>query len=197
MLCGPSGIVCYLKQPHRSVGTYCYQCQCYSLREIATEDIHTCTRHTHTHTLWASYSRFNKEISKATHSVWFEWWFYVSQNCITAWICTIEKTLGLKNLFITLAKQVESWYSVMKFVVILHENHEYVLNLHCFWLQFLSVVSGPRPHGPDMERNCYESLLIVLDTLEKCLSNQPKDTARFDEAMNVKFLLREICQFIG
>jgi len=48
-----------------------------------------------------------------------------------------------------------------------------------------------------MERNCYESLLIVLDTLEKCLSNQPKDTARFDEAMNVKLLLREICQFIG
>ncbi|XP_023719668.1 neurofibromin isoform X2 [Cryptotermes secundus] len=61
---------------------------------------------------------------------------------------------------------------------------------------FLSVVSGPRPHGPDMERNCYESLLIVLDTLEKCLSNQPKDAARFDEAMNVKLLLREICQFI-
>ncbi|XP_069683037.1 neurofibromin isoform X4 [Periplaneta americana] len=61
---------------------------------------------------------------------------------------------------------------------------------------FLSVMAGPRPHGPDMERNCYESLLIVLDTLEKCLSNQPKDTARFDEAMNVKLLLREICQFI-
>jgi neurofibromin 1 len=40
-------------------------------------------------------------------------------------------------------------------------------------------------------------LLIVLDTLEKCLSGQPKDTTRFDEAMNVKLLLREICQFIG
>ncbi|XP_063221252.1 neurofibromin isoform X4 [Bacillus rossius redtenbacheri] len=61
---------------------------------------------------------------------------------------------------------------------------------------FLSVMAGPRPHGPDMERNCYESLLIVLDTLERCLSNQPKDTAKFDEAMNVKLLLREICQFI-
>jgi len=83
-------------------------------------------------------------------------------------------------------------------VVILCGNHEYFLNLNIiFLLQFLSVVSGPRPHGPDMERNCYESLLIVLDTLEKCLSNQPKDTARFDEAMNVKLLLREICQFIG
>lgn len=85
-------------------------------------------------------------------------------------------------------------------VVILFGNHEYFLNLHFFFFclfQFLSVVSGPRPHGPDMERNCYESLLIVLDTLEKCLSNQPKDTTRFDEAMNVKLLLREICQFIG
>ncbi|XP_043264316.1 neurofibromin isoform X1 [Colletes gigas] len=44
--------------------------------------------------------------------------------------------------------------------------------------------------------HCYESIIIVLDTLEKCLANQPKDTAKFDEAMNVKFLLREICQFI-
>uniref|UniRef100_A0A1B6CFS5 Uncharacterized protein n=1 Tax=Clastoptera arizonana TaxID=38151 RepID=A0A1B6CFS5_9HEMI len=61
---------------------------------------------------------------------------------------------------------------------------------------FLAVMTGPRTHGPDMERNCYESLLVVLDTLERCLSNQPKDTARFDEAMNVKLLLREICQFI-
>lgn len=61
---------------------------------------------------------------------------------------------------------------------------------------YLNVMTGPRPHGPDMERNCNESLLIVLDTLERCLSNQPKDTARFDEAMNVKLLLREICQFI-
>jgi neurofibromin 1 len=28
------------------------------------------------------------------------------------------------------------------------------------------------------------------------LSSQSKDTARFEEAMNVKLLLREICQFI-
>lgn len=53
-----------------------------------------------------------------------------------------------------------------------------------------------RSHGPDFEKNYYESLLIVLDTLEKCLSSQPKDTTR-DEAMNVKLLLRETCQFIG
>jgi neurofibromin 1 len=68
--------------------------------------------------------------------------------------------------------------------------------LALFLFQFISVLSA-RSHEPDMELNCYESLLIVLDTLEKCLSNQPKDTARFDEAMNVKLLLPEICQFIG
>nr|XP_024217524.1 uncharacterized protein LOC112210982 [Halyomorpha halys] len=61
---------------------------------------------------------------------------------------------------------------------------------------YISVNSVPRPHGADIERNCYESLLIVLDTLEQCLSNLPKDTAKFDEAMNVKLLLRELCQFI-
>ena len=54
-------------------------------------------------------------------------------------------------------------------------------------------------HGqiqPEFERNFYESQLIVLDTLEKCLSSQPKETTRFDEAMNVKALLRELCQVL-
>jgi neurofibromin 1 len=62
-------------------------------------------------------------------------------------------------------------------------------------LQF--TVNGPRPHGADYERNLNESLLIVLDTLNNCLGGEQKDTARFDENMNVKLLLREICQFIG
>lgn len=51
-------------------------------------------------------------------------------------------------------------------------------------------------HGsiqPEFERNFYESQLLLLDTLEKCLSIQPKETTRFDEAMNVKALLKEIC----
>lgn len=52
-------------------------------------------------------------------------------------------------------------------------------------------------HFSDQDRHCYESIIIVLDTLERCLSNQPKDTTKFDETMNVKLLLREICQFIG
>ncbi|GFX02303.1 neurofibromin [Trichonephila clavipes] len=49
---------------------------------------------------------------------------------------------------------------------------------------------------PEFEKNFYESQLIVLDTLERCLSGQPKETSRYDEAMNVKSLLRELCQFI-
>ena len=60
------------------------------------------------------------------------------------------------------------------------------------YLQFLALQS----HNPDMEKSYYESLLIVLDTLEKCLSGPAKDTTRFDEALNVKLLLREICQFV-
>ncbi|XP_077511291.1 neurofibromin 1 isoform X3 [Amblyomma americanum] len=52
------------------------------------------------------------------------------------------------------------------------------------------------PIQPEFEKNFYESQLIVLDTLEKCLSRQPKETTRYDETMNVKALLRELCQFI-
>ncbi|XP_071652252.1 neurofibromin isoform X2 [Temnothorax longispinosus] len=56
--------------------------------------------------------------------------------------------------------------------------------------------SSQRPFQPkDQDRQ--ESIIIVLDTLEKCLANTPKDTTKFEEAMNVKLLLREICQFIG
>lgn len=56
--------------------------------------------------------------------------------------------------------------------------------------------SGQRPfHTMDQDRQ--ESIIIVLETLEKCLANTPKDTTKFEEATNVKLLLREICQFIG
>lgn len=51
--------------------------------------------------------------------------------------------------------------------------------------------------GPEMERNCFESLVIVLETLEKCLSTEPKDNTNFDENMNVKLLLPHICHIIG
>ncbi|KFM78368.1 Neurofibromin, partial [Stegodyphus mimosarum] len=65
--------------------------------------------------------------------------------------------------------------------------------------KILHSVNEMRQHSqfqPEFEKNFYESQLIVLDTLERCLSGQPKETSRYDEAMNVKSLLRELCQFI-
>ncbi|XP_061928005.1 neurofibromin isoform X1 [Apis cerana] len=63
--------------------------------------------------------------------------------------------------------------------------------------EMVPCIGGQRIfHSTDQDRHCYESIIIILDTLEKCLANQPKDTAKFDEAMNIKFLLKEICQFI-
>lgn len=55
----------------------------------------------------------------------------------------------------------------------------------------------PQVRGHEPERYLYDSIIIILTTLERCLSNQSKESARFEEAMNVKLLLREICQFIG
>ena len=49
----------------------------------------------------------------------------------------------------------------------------------------------------DAEKAGFDSVVIILQILERCLSTQSKDTARFEEALNVKLLLREICQFIG
>lgn len=67
-----------------------------------------------------------------------------------------------------------------------------IINCCCFQYQ---PTQGFRGH--DSERLGYDSLIIILQTLERCLSGQSKDTARFEEAINVKLLLREICQFIG
>ncbi|XP_044286035.1 neurofibromin isoform X4 [Varanus komodoensis] len=53
-----------------------------------------------------------------------------------------------------------------------------------------------RIFGEAAEKNLYLSQLIILDTLEKCLAGQPKDTMRLDETMLVKQLLPEICHFI-
>ncbi|KAH7956150.1 hypothetical protein HPB52_006508 [Rhipicephalus sanguineus] len=99
------------------------------------------------------------------------------------------------------------------------QNKECLINISKY--KFSLVISGltkilhsvndvfvyQRTHSsiqPEFEKNFYESQLIVLDTLEKCLSRisatplpqQPKETTRYDETMNVKALLRELCQFI-
>ncbi|XP_040072137.1 neurofibromin [Ixodes scapularis] len=91
------------------------------------------------------------------------------------------------------------------------QNKECLINISEY--KFSLVISGltkilhsvnevflfQRAHSqiqPEFEKNFYESQLIVLDTLEKCLNRQPKETTRYDETMNVKALLRELCQFI-
>lgn len=72
-----------------------------------------------------------------------------------------------------------------------------------------------KPQVPHFEKSYHESLIIVLDTLEQCLSlqcskhptsgRQCEDqvvpsasgpTSKHDEAMNVKLLLKEICQLL-
>ncbi|XP_048375268.1 neurofibromin-like isoform X2 [Sphaerodactylus townsendi] len=60
----------------------------------------------------------------------------------------------------------------------------------------LKNVNNMRIFGEAAEKNLYLSQLIILDTLEKCLAGQPKDTLRLDETMLVKQLLPEICHFI-
>jgi neurofibromin 1 len=73
-----------------------------------------------------------------------------------------------------------------------------LLHFHSRIIYFLFFQYQPTQcRGHDSERLGYDSLIIILQTLERCLSNQSKDNARFEEAMNVKLLLREICQFIG
>ena len=52
----------------------------------------------------------------------------------------------------------------------------------------LQRINELRPIHTEFERDYYESLLIVLDTLEKCLSSQAVQV-KYDEAMNVKLLL--------
>jgi neurofibromin 1 len=53
--------------------------------------------------------------------------------------------------------------------------------------------------GPDQERNLYESYLIVLDTLEQCLTSQPKETgtSRLDEAIYVNKLLPILSKLVN
>ncbi|XP_035391713.1 neurofibromin isoform X2 [Electrophorus electricus] len=60
----------------------------------------------------------------------------------------------------------------------------------------LKNVNNMRIFGEVAEKNLYLSQLIILDTLEKCLAGQQKDSMRLDETMLVKQLLPEICHFI-
>ena len=55
--------------------------------------------------------------------------------------------------------------------------------------KILQRINELRPSHMEFERDYYDSLLIVLDTLEKCLSSQAQQV-KYDEAMNVKLLLQ-------
>lgn len=72
----------------------------------------------------------------------------------------------------------------------------------------MSILCTPclqQVYGPDAERNFCDSLLIVLETLEKCLTcvrivrifgltqfQQTRETSRLDETIIVKNLLQEL-----
>uniref|UniRef100_T1J6E5 Neurofibromin n=1 Tax=Strigamia maritima TaxID=126957 RepID=T1J6E5_STRMM len=88
------------------------------------------------------------------------------------------------------------------------QNKECLINIskHKFSLvisgltKILVNVNDMRSHGPDFEKNYYDSQIIVLDTIEKCLNEQPNDVGRNDETkipVDVKHLLRQICQIIN
>lgn len=56
--------------------------------------------------------------------------------------------------------------------------------------------AGGATRQAEAERYYYDTLVIILTTLERCMATQTKESARFEEAMHVKILLRELCQFI-
>uniref|UniRef100_A0A6I8QZ54 Neurofibromin n=1 Tax=Xenopus tropicalis TaxID=8364 RepID=A0A6I8QZ54_XENTR len=88
--------------------------------------------------------------------------------------------------------------------VSMEHNKECLINISKY--KFSLVISGltnilknvnhMRISGETSEKNLYLSQLIILDTLDKCLAGQPKDSMRLDETMLVKQLLPEICHFI-
>ncbi|XP_030756453.1 neurofibromin isoform X2 [Sitophilus oryzae] len=53
-------------------------------------------------------------------------------------------------------------------------------------------------HGSEQEKNYFDSLFIVLETLEKCFNIQPKDSISLtmEECQNLKILLKEICSYL-
>ncbi|GAA53823.1 neurofibromin 1 [Clonorchis sinensis] len=63
--------------------------------------------------------------------------------------------------------------------------------------KMLQNIDSMQVYGPDAERNFCDSLLIVLETLEKCLTCQTRETSRLDETILVKNLLQELFRFMN
>jgi len=85
------------------------------------------------------------------------------------------------------------------------QNKESLIHISQF--KFSLVISGltkiltkisemPSASLPEFEREHYDSQLIVLDTLEKCLSSPAPEELKHDDVVNVKLLLKELCQFL-
>ncbi|XP_017785481.1 PREDICTED: neurofibromin isoform X3 [Nicrophorus vespilloides] len=76
------------------------------------------------------------------------------------------------------------------FVKVLKRVHE---------LYQTGTTNTQRQQPGDLERNYYDSLYIVLETLEKCFSIQSKDciSLTMEENQNLKSLLKEICTFLA
>lgn len=90
------------------------------------------------------------------------------------------------------------------FVKVLKRIHEMVcIFLVCkplcklILLQYQAGACSTQRH--ELEKNYYDSLIVVLETLEKCFSMQLKDsiTLTMEENQNLKSLLKEICAFLG
>ncbi|KAF5281228.1 hypothetical protein FQR65_LT14821 [Abscondita terminalis] len=83
-----------------------------------------------------------------------------------------------------------------RFALVLDGFVKVLKRIHELYQQ--GTCSTQRQHSAEMERNYYESIIIVLETLEKCFSIQPKDsiTLTMEENQNLKSLLKEICTFL-
>ena len=66
-------------------------------------------------------------------------------------------------------------------------------------IDILRSIEATRISGPEQERNLYDSYLDVLDTLERCLTSQPRDpgTSRLDEAIYVNKLLPILSKLVN
>ncbi|KAF5294854.1 hypothetical protein FQA39_LY00338 [Lamprigera yunnana] len=82
-----------------------------------------------------------------------------------------------------------------RFALVLEGFVKVLKRIHELYQQGLCT---QRQHSLEMERNYYDSIIIVLETLEKCFSIQPKDsiTLTMEENQNLKSLLKEICAFL-
>jgi neurofibromin 1 len=97
-----------------------------------------------------------------------------------------------------LTKQMKTNTEQKKECLINLSKHKFSLVINGL-IDILRSIESTKIIGQDQERNLYESYLIVLDTLEQCLTSQPKDpgTTRLDEAIYVNKLLPVLSKLVN